>query len=303
MEFFIFRLKFQSIYRLEAQSKSSNKNLLFISLFKLKKMTTIHVKAKFENVCKRFSIESTMSYQDFMTKIHTLYSIQNACYIKYVDDENDQIVISNEEEYLEAIHVAKDTKVFKIFISVDYSKPLQDFVGYLEKGYVETEKVVNQVIDKLNDTKTHDQIKKSLSQFGIMVQDGAMSAYTTTQYALNNLQAKMSKKNILSDLDDVEVEVEDSIPLETPKEEEEMFPEVYQKVQPTQQQIVPEENWMVLSQSEVKETNSQPEGIPSKYENELTFLSQMGFVDCEKNVQLLDDNEGDITKVVQILLN
>jgi hypothetical protein len=37
MEFFIFRLKFQSIYRLEAQSKSSNKNPLIISLFKLKK--------------------------------------------------------------------------------------------------------------------------------------------------------------------------------------------------------------------------------------------------------------------------
>ena len=247
-------------------------------------MTTIHVKAKFENVCKRFQMESTTTYEEFLKKVQEMYSIQNAFYIKYLDEESDQVVLSNEEEYIEAVHVAKETKVFKIFITVDYSKPLEEIKVFLGNAYSETEKVVNQFVEKLQDTETHEQIKKSLSEFGYMVQGGALTAYASTQQAFNSLQNKIvPKTGGITNLEDLEVNVE------------EQTEDV--KVEEKEVQKPKEENWMVLSQS------SLPKEEEKQFENELTFLSQMGFVDTEKNIELLNQNQGDITKVVQILLS
>eukprot|EP01080_Neovahlkampfia_damariscottae_P009464 gene9464-1670_t len=262
-------------------------------------MTTIHVKAKFENVCKRFQMEDTTTYVEFLKKLQEMYSIQNAFYIKYIDEDNDQIVLSNEEEYKEAVHVAKDSKVFKIFITVDYSKPVEEIKVFLGNAYTETEKVVHQFVEKLQDKETHEHIKKSLGEFGIMVQGGALTAYNTTQQAISSLQNKIvPKTEDLTNFEDVVVNVEDEEFIkedEASVEKEESKPQ--QKVVPNFEEKKEGQSWMVLEQSE--ELPKQVE----QFSNELSFLEQMGFVDTQKNINLLNDNQGDITKVVQILLS
>jgi len=43
--------------------------------------------------------------------------------------------------------------------------------------------------------------------------------------------------------------------------------------------------------------------IPEKYQKELIYLAEMGFHDKEKNIQLLENHNGDLLKIVDVLLN
>lgn len=81
----------------------------------------IRVKAKFLKQCRRFRTNDQISFDQFqqlLTKIFQNAFEMKDVVLKYEDDEKDLIILENNEEWIEALRIAKTSEQKLLRISI-----------------------------------------------------------------------------------------------------------------------------------------------------------------------------------------
>lgn len=162
-----------------------------------------HVKAKFEGQCRRFKVNSTLTFKQFLIQIESMFqksfSLENVTF-KYVDDENDIVDLTNEEEYKEAIRITETTKdkLFRVVIEKLGTKPhgpnvMKEVQQFFTKTFEESNKVLNQenfkhayetILSKLNDLEAQRRFQETVNQIGSILNNVTS---TSIQESLSNV--------------------------------------------------------------------------------------------------------------------
>lgn len=176
----------------------------------------LHIKAKYESQCRRFKVDSNLTYKQFLIQIESMFqkafALENVSF-KYVDDESDVVDLENEEEYKEALRITGTTKdkILRIMIEKKGTKPqgpnvMKEVQQFFTKTFEESNKVINQenfknvyegILAKLNDLEAQKRFQEAVNQIGTILNN--VSA-TNIQESLSNVfdqfypQVKVEKK-------------------------------------------------------------------------------------------------------------
>ncbi|XP_065656368.1 uncharacterized protein LOC100206706 isoform X4 [Hydra vulgaris] len=90
----------------------------------MERLENLIVKAHYGNVVRRFSISFLLTYAKLISMLKELLEIDFIANLKFMDEENDLITVSTEEEYKEALKtVSKTDGILKLFVNDGYTVP------------------------------------------------------------------------------------------------------------------------------------------------------------------------------------
>jgi len=183
----------------------------------------LHIKAKFEVQCRRFKIDTNLSYKQFLTQTETIFQksflLDNVVF-KYIDDEGDVVDLENEEEFKEALRIFSKENLLRILIEKKGIKAqgpnvMKEVQQFFYKTFEESNKVINQeniqkvyegILTKLNDFEAQKKFQEAVFQISSILN------------TLGTTDIKQSLSNVFDQFYNPEVVVEKK---EEPKIKEE----------------------------------------------------------------------------------
>ncbi|XP_047138006.1 protein PF3D7_1417600 isoform X1 [Hydra vulgaris] len=151
----------------------------------MEKLDHLIVKAHYGNVVKRFSISFLFTYVKLICMLKELLEIDFITNLKFMDEENDLITVSTEEEFKEALKtVSKTDGILKLFVNDNQPQVHNKKDANQDK----TIKECNFDL-KLNfDSKGLQHMQSSKNEF-------VENAYNHISFADNKKRSSSSKKN------------------------------------------------------------------------------------------------------------
>jgi hypothetical protein len=219
--------------------------------------------------------------------------------LRYRDD-GDWVNFSSEEEFADAIEILRYQQTKNPTAALSIQVELGELKPELPQP-VEEEEPVEEVVDKIqveNEHKAMEEVKEAIEE---------------AQPIESESKPEIEASFIVVDQPQVVENVVD-----TSKEDEEelvrqslhaMRQSVQSFIQNAPVQRIQESQYESDEQSDDEELQPQPipvqpkePEVPQKFAKELDLLAEMGFNDRVKNIDLLEQKNGDLSDVIQLLL-
>src|SRR5687768_7086918 len=122
-------------------------------------MSTVHIKAKYEENIRRFQINPNISFKEFTDLILSVF--QNTFKLdkvifKYQDDEKDFIDLSSDDELKEAIRISTKTNGF-LRINIENGTTVLQNPTIMK----EVQKFLSNAVEESNKVLNQDTLKKT----------------------------------------------------------------------------------------------------------------------------------------------
>jgi hypothetical protein len=277
-----------------------------------------------------------------LTKLHETsprFMIGEYVYqVMYQDEEGDWVIIDSEEEWKDALSTqvkTSDQQLMRIkFIAINKSleainkcrKNCQKVVT--ERYESNVKPMIDQFKELLKDPQKHQQavewLKEVTSKLGNQAQTGFNGVHNKVDTWLKTNEVPSKVESYMKEFeqmantlaDRVEEAISNTLAPQDDDEEEEQVIEVIHPMEESHIQLHDHDDDEIIEEEQVAppqpveevvqvepEKKEQEIEIPREYVEHMRSLDEMGFVDRQMNLTLLQQNKGDLVKTVSALLS